>query len=80
MPKILSEEEKQLRKWKKDTTLDFVLQCKCGKVLEGLQMNKAIQCKCGRFVVFDYKIMKRNCRILHEREITRSKGNMERSG
>lgn len=80
MAKRLSDEEKQQRAWEQEPNLDYVIKCKCGKIHKPLRKNKSWRCSCGRYIFFNHKPGdKRNCEVLYEREITRSKRNVERS-
>lgn len=67
MPKRLSPEEKQQKEWRNDLTLDYVMLCKCGKVIECMQINHTVWCKCGRPVFEKHEVVKKNCRVLYER-------------
>lgn len=73
-PKILSEEEKQLRAWKNDKEVQIVLKCsasackKCNKIFEIVIKTKEIICKCHKYIIKNYLPVQKNCEVLYERK------------
>lgn len=69
IPKILTPEEKQYRKYLKDKELLKVIKCrKCGKVHEIVHRYELWKCSCGKNLIFGVSVNYKNCEVLFDRE------------
>jgi hypothetical protein len=69
LPKRISDEEKQLRAWKKDEELIYILECKCGQrhQIAGI-VPLDWTCKNGCKIIKNKKIDEKCCRVVYQRE------------
>ena len=67
MPKKLTVEEKQAKRWQNDTSLVYALRCKCGKIHELLKYTH-YYCNCQRNLLYFSSPNRRNCTVLYDRD------------